>query len=220
MITLPDPAQAWEHENGFYLTCDVSRMSKLLAHYELFKMTFDIPGAIVECGVFKGASFARFAMMRQLFGGPRSKKMIGFDSFGPFPETAHEADKKLRAGFTNEAGDESIDAQQLKDVLAAKKCNDAVTLVAGNICETVPRYVAENPQLKIALLNLDTDVYEPAVTVLEHLWPRVERGGILLLDDYGVFPGETLAVDEYFKGRKEKVRKLPFAMTPCHVVKE
>ena len=43
---------------------------------------------------------------------------------------------------------------------------------------------------------------------------------MLLLDDYGVFPGETLAVDEYFKGRKEKVRKLPFAMTPCHVVKE
>jgi hypothetical protein len=220
MITLPDPRRAWDYENGFYLTCDASRMSKLLAHYELFKMTAEIPGAIVECGVFKGTSLARFAMFRQLFGGARSKRIIGFDTFGPFPQTKFARDVGPRASFTREAGEESIDLEQLEHVLRAKKCDDHVVLVAGDICETVPHYVAENPQLKISLLNLDTDVYEPAVTVLEQLWPRLEHGGVLLLDDYGVFPGETQAVDEYFKGRGVKIRKLPFAMTPCHIVKE
>ena len=43
---------------------------------ELFKMTMDIPGAIVECGVFKGASLARFAMFRELFGNTFSKKIL------------------------------------------------------------------------------------------------------------------------------------------------
>ena len=74
----------------------------------------------------------------------------------------------------------------------------------------------QNPQLKISLLNLDVDIYEPSVTVLEHLYPRIVEGGILILDDYGTFPGETKAVDDYFatKGVEAKVLTFPFCMTP------
>jgi len=61
MIKLPDFTKTFEYENNFYLSCDNTRLSKILAHYELFKMAKDLPGAMVECGVFKGASFVRFA---------------------------------------------------------------------------------------------------------------------------------------------------------------
>ncbi len=61
MITLPDFQKAFEYENNFYLSCDNTRLSKILAHYELFKMARELPGAIVECGVFKGTSLVRFA---------------------------------------------------------------------------------------------------------------------------------------------------------------
>lgn len=74
MIELPDFSKDFLWENNFYLSCDITRISKILAHYELFKMVQDIPGAIVECGVFKGASFSRFASFRGLFGNPFSKK--------------------------------------------------------------------------------------------------------------------------------------------------
>lgn len=220
MIKLPEFDKAFEYENGFYLSCDATRISKILAHYELFKMVLDVPGAIVECGVFKGASLARFAMFRNLFGNPYSKRIIGFDIFGAFPETSFEADKGARQLFIKESGIQSISVDQMTQVLKHKGCDKAVELVAGNICDTVPKYMSDHPELKISLLNLDTDIYEPSVTILENLYPRIEKNGILILDDYGVFPGETKAVDDYFKGKNVSIRKFPFCMTPCYIVKE
>ena len=72
---------------------------------------------------------------------------------------------------------------------------------------------------EISLLNLDTDVYEPAVTILENLYPRIVKGGILILDDYGIFPGETKAAEEYFKDKKVEIKKFSFSTPPCYVVK-
>jgi Macrocin-O-methyltransferase (TylF) len=219
MIELPDFAKAFQWENNFYLSCDITRISKILAHYELFKMVQNVPGAIVECGVFKGASLARFAALRNLFGNPFSKKIIAFDTFGRFPESNFAPDKKMRERFITAAGDQSISADQMMQVLRHKRADDFVDLVAGDICTTVPRYVQEHPELKVSLLNLDTDVYEPAVAILQHLYPLIEAGGVLILDDYGTFPGETRAVDEYFRGEQVEIRKLPFCMTPCFLIK-
>ena len=141
MIQLPDFEKAWDYENGFHLTCDISRISKILAQWELFRMVQDVPGDIVECGVFKGASLARFAAFRQLLGNPFSKKIIGFDIFGKYPETSFTDDKPFRQRFVQGAGEQSISVEQLMTVLEHKKCEQNVELVAGNICDTVPRYV-------------------------------------------------------------------------------
>ena len=220
MISLPDFNKAFEYENNFYLSCDNTRLSKILSHYELFKQVIGLPGAIVECGVFKGASLVRFAGFRDLFVNAYSNKIIGFDIFGEFPETNFEDDKKYRSNFINAAGASSISVEQLKTVLTQKGIDKNVELVSGDILKTVPEYVKNNPHLKIALLNLDTDVYEPAVTILEHFYPRIVRGGVLILDDYGTFPGETKAVDDYFKDKKVIIRKFPFAMTPSYIIKD
>lgn len=220
MIQLPEFSKAWEYENNFYLSCDTSRMSKIMAHYEFYKMVNDLPGSIVECGVFKGTSLARFAMFREMLGSVNSKKIIGFDIFGKFPETEYEDDLTFRKKFIDAAGEESISTEQLMAVLAHKKTDQNVTLIAGDITRTVPQYVKDHPELKISLLNLDTDIYEPAVTILEHLYPRIVKGGILILDDYGTFPGETKAVDDYFKDKDVHIQKFPFCMTPSYIVKK
>jgi len=219
MIKLPNFKKSFEYENNFYLSCDISRIKKIIAHYELFKMAQNIPGEIVECGVFKGASFARFAIFRDLFGNPLSKKIIGFDVFGRFPKTKFSQDNKLRKKFIDEAGESSISVSQLQQVLKNKKIDKLVELVKGDITKTIPAYLKSNPHLKISFLNLDTDIYEPAVTILEQFYPKISKGGILILDDYGVFPGETKAVDDYFQDKNVEIRKLPFAMTPCYIIK-
>lgn len=219
MIKLPDFDQAFKHENNFYLSCDNSRLSKILGHYEFFKMIKDLPGAIADCGVFKGTSLVRFAGFRDLFGNHLSHKIIGFDTFGDFPETEFEEDKKFRERFISNAGGSSISVQQLEKVLRHKGVYQNIELVAGDINHTVPEYIEKNSSLKISLLNLDTDIYEPAVTILEHLYPRLVKGGVLLLDDYGEFPGETKAVDDYFAGKDVVIKKSPFAMTPCYIIK-
>ena len=80
-------------------------------------------------------------------------------------------------------------------------------------------FVEENQDLKISFLNIDTDLYEPCVTALEKLYPLVSPGGVVLLDNYNVFPGETKAVDEYF-GPDLDIRTLDLCKTPSFIVKD
>lgn len=220
MIILPDYEKTFEYENNFYLSSDVSRISKILAHYEFYKMVAGIPGSIVECGVFKGISLIRFATLRNILGTSFSKAIIGFDSFGQFPETRFDDDKEMRQYHLDTAGGESISKSQLMDILKRKGVDGSVELVEGDITKTVPAYVKKHPELRISLLNLDVDIYEPSVTVLEEFYPRIVKGGIILLDDYGFFAGESKAVDDYFKDMKVQISKLPFCMTPSYIVKE
>lgn len=221
MIELPNFEEPWKYENGFYLTCQTTRMSKILAHYELFKETMNLPGEIVECGVFKGASLARFAMFRDLFGNEYSREIIAFDTFGEFPEAEYDSDKQYREQYISAAGDESVSKDQMKKILNNKDCEENVSLIKGDIMDTIPNYVENNQHLKISLLNLDTDLYEPAKVVLENLYPRVVKGGVVILDNYGTFPGETKAVEGYFKKNnlEKKIKKFRFSMTPSYIVK-
>jgi len=220
LASLPSAEDAYEHENAFYLTCAPGRVGKLLAHYELYQRAQRVAGAFVECGIFKGSSLARFAMFRHLFESEETRALIGFDSFGKFPETECAADKDRRARFIKSAGDESISVEQLQKVLADKDCGKNVTLVVGDICHTVPAFIAEHPELRIALLHVDVDILEPSQVVMSMLAPLVVPGGVIVLDDYGIFPGATRAVDEFMLGRPERIQKLPYALAPAFVIKE
>ena len=219
MIKLPNFEEKYDHENNFYLSCDSTRISKAIAQYEIFKRVIHVEGEIVECGVFKGASFSRFAIYRDIHN-LENKMLVGFDSFGEFPETKYDLDQDLRKDFIDSAGSQSISKKQLRDVLEYKKCNDNISLIDGDIVETVPKFIEENPEFKISLLNLDVDIYEPTVVILECLYPLIEVGGILILDDYGTFPGETNAVDEFFKDNNVVVERSMFESSPRFIVKK
>lgn len=218
MIKLPDFKRSFEYENNFYLSCDNSRLGKFIAHYELFKQITGKSGAIVECGVFKGTSLVRFAGFRKLLDKEQGRKIVAFDTFGDFPGTNFMPDKKLRDKLIADAGSQSISTSQLMEVLRHKKSETGVELVSGDINQTVPEYVKIHPEFQISLLNIDVDIYEPTVTILKYLYPLVVSGGIVMLDDYGVFPGETKAVDEYFNGKIE-IRKLSYSKTPQYIIK-
>jgi hypothetical protein len=206
----------FQAENEFYLSCGPERIGKLVAQYELFQRVLDVPGEIVECGVFKGASFARWAMFRELFCLPQAKRLIGFDTFAQYFPADTERDVELRANVVRGAGEQGISRTDLFCALIDKGCGRNVELVAGDIRETVPRYVREHPELRISLLNVDVDFAAATETIMEHLYPRLSRGGILILDDYATFEGETRVVDSLGIG---PVKKFPFAYSPCYVEK-
>lgn len=219
MIDLPDIEKSFQYENDFYLSCGSSRIAKMLSQYDLYKKIIELPGEIVECGIFKGVSFKRFVTYRKLLENSDSRKVIGFDIFGEFPATNYEHDEIKRQKFIQEAGKNSIGKKQLIDILKQQGIYENIELIKGDINYTVPKYIKDHPELKISLLNLDTDIYEPARTILENLYPKIVKGGILMLDDYGVFPGETKAVDEYFKDKNVEIKKLALNKTPCYIVK-
>ena len=146
---------------------------------------------------------------------------MNFDVFDEFPESTFRGDQLYIDRFLSEVGTrKSIDKDELMRILKEKGVDENLELVKGDICKTIPKYIEKEPSLKISLLNLDPDIYEPSVTTLEYLWPRIVKGGGLILDDYGKFTGETTAVDEYFFDKDIKIKKFPFCQYPSYIVKE
>jgi len=109
--------------------------------------------------------------------------------------------------------------KQLIEILERKQIVNNIKLIKGDVTKTIPKFIKNNPRLKISFLNLDTDAYEPAVIILENLYPKIVKGGILLLDNYKSWPGETKAVDEYFKNKKIKIQKFDFSKSPHYIIK-
>jgi len=206
-----DISKSFEYENGFYLTSGVNRISKFATHFDLFRRTMGLPGDIVECGVFKGASLSRWIKFRALLENPFSRQIIGFDTFSHFPEATFDEDRAIRDKFVEEAGDESISVAEMYRVLSELGLQQNIDLVEGDLLATLPQYIDSNPQLRISLLHIDVDLYEPTKIVLELLFPRVVKGGIVILDDYGAFPGANKAIEEYFGDSSLTIKKLPFS---------
>ena len=190
------------YENAFNLTAPAQRMGKFLTQFDLFSHSRNVEGAIVEVGVFKGASFSRFAKFRKLL--CPEKALVGFDIFGRFPRPDNEevtGDIVALDNFVDSAGEFSISRGQLLEFLKASDCDNNTTLVKGDVLETLPRFCQDNPDYTISFLNIDVDLYDPTKTCLETLFERVNGGGVILLDDYNGFPGATQAIDEFLATR-------------------
>lgn len=79
--------------------------------------------------------------------------------------------------------------------------SENIHFIQGKVEDTLPEKAPE----KIALLRLDTDWYESTVHEMEHLFPRLVRGGVLIVDDYGHWQGAKKAIDEYVEKNKVKL---------------
>ncbi|WPE17753.1 TylF/MycF/NovP-related O-methyltransferase [Candidatus Thioglobus autotrophicus] len=212
-----DVENKWDYEIGYYLTCDNSRIAKSLNQYELYKKIINIPGDIVECGVYKGGSLIRMATYRDTLEVNMSRKIIAFDAFGSFPRVESKIDDNFIDQFESEGG-EGIAISELKECLEYKNIKN-IELIKGDINSTLEGYIVKNPALKVALLHIDVDVEKPTKTILKHLYERVVPGGLIVLDDYGVIHGETKAVDDFFADMGVSIQKLPFSKTPAFIVK-
>ena len=213
----------FDAENQFYRDCDVSRISKFVAHAKLYEMSIGVPGDFVELGVFKGASFCRFRKISELYHPPHARHFHGFDVFDKFPDADHEMDRaELERQFDTD-GDTSISVEALQETLDKQNLSENVTLVKGDIRETLGKYFEENDDRAIAIANIDLDLYGPVKTALEVIYPRVPKGGVIILDDYAAgFPGARKAVDEFLKENNlpETIQKFPWTHTPCFIIKE
>jgi hypothetical protein len=208
-------------------------LAKFICHYELFKMVSNLPGHIVELGVFKGESLLRFAQLSEIFlTYDRSFDVIGFDNFSGFPDfhvndgKKEERTDKVEGGWSSKNyREELLSLINVFDNDRFAPQKPRIRLIEGDIRKTVPEFYKSNPGTKIKLLHLDADLYEPTKIGLECLWDSLVVGGVLVLDEYGfdVFPGEAIAVDEFFKARniKLKFQKFAFSDNPgAYVIKD
>lgn len=160
-----------------------------------------IPGAIVECGVWRGGCMMAAAAVLKSAGDFRD--LCLFDTFDGMTQPTH-ADVDLHGNAALDIfrkarkrdGGSDWCAASLDEVTTAIATTgypmDRVHLVKGRVEDTIP---GQAPA-KIAVLRLDTDWYESTRHELAHLYGRLERGGVLLIDDYGYWEGARKAVDE------------------------
>ena len=128
MIAKYDTDKAFDYENGFYLTSKPYRMGNILAHYELYKKIIDLPGDVVELGVFKGGSLIQFATFRELLENQNSRKIIGFDVFGRFPEAnSMGSDKKFVKEWNERFTDDFVDKMDIENSLSEKKVREHIS---------------------------------------------------------------------------------------------
>jgi O-methyltransferase len=162
-----------------------------------------IAGDVVECGVWRGGSM--MAVARTLLELGQRRRLHLFDTFAGMPPPGEE-DRDL-AGTTaadlmaaEDPATGSVWARSPLDEVRANVLGtgypaDDVRFVVGRVEETIPH---EAPAT-IAILRLDTDWYESTRHELEHLFPRLVAGGVLIIDDYGHWQGARRAVDEYLE---------------------
>jgi hypothetical protein len=161
----------------------------------------EIPGAIVECGLWRGGSLMAAALRLAGLGADRS--LYGFDTFAGMTAPTQEDGRfqmgRWRKGLPKEQRPENLapgtSLEGVSALLAGTGYEESlINLVEGPVEETIP---ASAPA-QISVLRLDTDFYRSTLHELIHLYPRLSPGGILIVDDYGGLEGARRACDEYF----------------------
>lgn len=206
-------------------------LARFLGKYELFREAVKVPGYFVEIGIYKGEGLLSWAKLLDMHApADRLRRVIGFDNFQGFTgfhdkdgAPAPQADKIV--GGWNPSGAKA-DLDFFVDLFQADRFlphASLIEIVEGDVCTTAKAYAEANSGLRIALLNLDVDLYEPTLAALEAFYPLVSPGGVVLIDEYGVkhWPGPSLAVQDYFGGKMPRLQKSTLTTTPgAYFVKE
>lgn len=198
--------------NNFLLEGHTDRFAKILARYELYKLIIDLPGDIVECGVFRGQGLLFWAKLIQIFNPLSQRKVIGFDTFAGVPDSVKDkSDRDSSVSFRDYA---SV-PEQIMAIARAQNLENRIEIVAGDATKTISNFVAERRGFRVALLNLDFDVYEPTKQALQSLYDKVVPGGVICFDEYAVHNwGESDAADEYLAGKGIELKTIPWALSP------
>lgn len=190
---------------------------KLVAHYELFRKVKHLNGAIVKCGINAEEGFNRFKMFKEIADIKVVQKMVAFQKMPPFfeQEVSDEGEVTLKVKTRN--SERSVD--YIQKVLVEKGRCQNVDFLPGCVCDTIPEYLIENPELKIAMLNVDLDDYEGTLTALEFLYPRLIQGGVLIMDNYYKNMGEKKALEDYFMQGCPKLSSFSVSNGPHYLLK-
>jgi len=167
----------------------------------------NLEGDIVECGVWKGGNLILSQLLIENY--KLNKRVYGYDTFKSMSQPGHLDVQRITGEFAevewknrNKKNQNLWCYSSFEEVQTNINNNvenyDNIRLVQGKVEETLKD--EKNLPKTIPLLRLDTDWYESKKMELQVLYPRLVKGGVLIIDDYGMWDGCRRAVDEYFKG--------------------
>jgi len=169
----------------------------------------EVPGALVECGVWRGGSVLAMVLTLQHWG-ISDRDIFLYDTFEGMTEPTDldvsdfeapavvEWQDSVRRGepawsYLFDSATFNIDLVR-RLLLDTGYPEERLHFVQGAVEETIPATIPD----EIALLRLDTDWYESTHHEMTHLYPLINTGGVLMIDDYGHWKGCRKAIDDYF----------------------
>jgi hypothetical protein len=190
-------------------------LKRFLALYEIFKLTLPVKGSIVECGVFKGFGVMTWAKLSAMLEPENlTRRIYGFDTFAGFPHVSDRDDNSVNKHEHGALYADSFEelAELIKEYDRDRFLGhiEKVHLIKGDVVETIPKFLTENPHVVVSLLFLDMDLFEPTQKALELFLPRMPKGAVVAFDelDNPMWPGETLALAESIGINKLNIRRL------------
>jgi len=209
---------------GLYLRS--SSLASILFLDEMYKKIIDVPGVIMEFGVWWGANLTLFQSLRGVYEPYNyTRRVIGFDTFEGYPDLMSKEDNDSKYLFKGNYSvtenymdylNELMEYHELENTMSHKKKYE---LVKGDVTTTLPQYLKDNPQTIIAMAYFDMGLYAPTKAALQAILPHLTKGSILIMDELNFpdMPGETIAVREVLGLDKYSIRRSKYTPDRCYI---
>jgi hypothetical protein len=190
--------------NEFIFSSDIKVFGKLIKRFEYFNKIQHLPGDIVEIGVFKGSGIATFSKFLEVYCPNSNKKIIGFDLFKNNDDVIlkkdAELDKKNMETVYSRVQDNDLKLDSVVARLENMNIHKKYILVEGDVEETLPVFLNNNPGMRISMLYIDCDIERPTYYSLKYLWDRILPGGMVIFDEYEYHSfSESNGVDRFLQ---------------------
>jgi len=193
---------------------------------ELYEQIINVHGVLMEFGCRWGTNLATMTALRGIYEPyNHNRKIVAFDTFeGLRGITSQDGDGELVVEGAYATADNYED--YLSKILTIMEGHCPIShikkheLVKGDVRETLPKYLTDNPQTVVALAYLDMDLYEPTKVALEALLPHLTKGSIIAFDEmnWDALPGPTLALKDVLGLTKYAIKRSPLQPIPGYIV--
>lgn len=187
-------------------------LARFLILYEAYKKTLGVAGHIAEAGVYKAAATLFFAKLTQIFEPEALTLVHGFDWFEGAKPTSEEPNV-MEGAYREDHG-------RLMRLISAQKLDHIVHIHKLDLRTDLDHFFDENKYMQFKLVFLDAGLYDVVKSCLNHFWPRLTTGGIMIFDQFSheLAPGETRAIKEFMP--EARIQTFSFgAMPTAYVVK-
>jgi hypothetical protein len=214
--------------NDFIFSTDIKLIGKLLHRFEYFQKVKDLPGDIVEIGVFKGSGIASFSKFVEIYCPNSNKKIIGFDIFDP--DNSDEIlskdgnfDKKKMNSVYDRVNHNELTLENVSKRLENMNIHKKYILIKGDVEQTLPKFNIDNPGFRASLIYIDVDLERPTYHSLINLWDRLLPGGIILFDEYEYHKfSESNGVEKFLKEKniQYELKSTNWFAPTCYLIKK
>lgn len=210
--------------NRFIFSFDNKVLAKLISKIDFLRMTAEVPGDVVELGVFKGSGVAAWLKLNGI-SSSNNKKVYGFDLFSDVELLRSIKNSQQRDMMESLFKDRDLNHDDQFYAYLMQQLSstgyDNFKLIKGDIFDTIPKFLHENPGFRASVINCDLDIDEPTFFCLKNLWPRLVVGGVVIFDEYALPEwNESDAVDRFCYENKIKLKYTGFICPSAYLMKE